>query len=266
MNTRATKTVNDKNSNLISDYEKVRLENIRRNEEFLKSLGLNEPVLKVDPNQIDFLNVKNSRKKRKADSDDYIPLPSSRRSSRISNGHSLDSSLKPSILTFPVRDDLLEKLQSLGHSGIPARKSLYFVNLENSDVDKLSDHDIILLCEEWLTSHANDAHFNDEDISISTKHKKKEFVMEKLEYVEDENETITRTSIKSAELRNFIQSISAEHSEKIPDAAISHCVHRINTMNSKKLTTRLKMMSRFVLYNKCIILFFNLCVLSLLFC
>jgi WD40 repeat protein len=71
----------------VSDYERVRLENIRRNQEFLASLGLDA----LRPNvHVGSSSSKDSNKRRKIAVEQAPALPS-RRSARVANGGSVKS-------------------------------------------------------------------------------------------------------------------------------------------------------------------------------
>lgn len=62
--------------------------------------------------------------------------------------------------------------------------------------------------------------------------------------VDEDSEYTKRERITATSLRDFIDSMNAEYSGNISDEQISHCVYRIQTMSSKRLATRIKMIAR----------------------
>lgn len=69
----------------LSAYELVRLENIRKNNEFLASLGLLAPAAKVVPlKKVADAEIKEKKIRQKREVEDAVPAGKRRRSSRLS--------------------------------------------------------------------------------------------------------------------------------------------------------------------------------------
>ena len=54
----------------------------------------------------------------------------------------------------------------------------------------------------------------------------------------------SRQKVTPSSLRQFIEEASPEHSKMVSDQAIVHCVHRLNSMSEKALSSRTKTIAR----------------------
>jgi hypothetical protein len=188
-----------------SEYETRRLENIAKNEEFLRSIGLsasgarnngmiNRSISTSDNNgneDVKDAGVKRPRSRRVVKNEDdnepndddnnrqYVEV---RRSKRISN--------------VPVEDD------QHGDSSIPAELRATRVALKRSDV------------------------IYKEEITI------------------DDDDEFPRIRITPVIVRNLIVSSNPDHDDLISNEQLLHCVHRVQSMSNKALGNRLKTIVR----------------------
>ena len=233
----------------LSELEQKRLENIRRNEAVLQSLGFNQP-------SHSFTDLPSSKRKRvkrerkqsdgNGDEEDYEPPVAIRRSSR------LDPKNKPGAIetlrSYPLDEELLQRLLEQGFEEIPARKSL--LNTNTSLEDAL----------DWLKLYENDPALDDPtkllpfvtDTTSSTSTSKRARTTPTPSSssrsaaaitITADNEETDRHPISSNELRTFIDQCNPFHSEMISDKAIVHCTSRIHAMNNDSLGKRIRAIS-----------------------
>lgn len=182
-----------------SEYEELRISNISRNEEFLRSLGLHD-----------------------SNSSRSYSLTDSRHDSRCR---------KSSITKSNQCRKSSKSLQVL-----VTRRSKRIMPKNNDDRD---DNNFIEL------SHKNTA------IQTAVMPKQSRIVDSSLSdgcntqiYCTDEMCDHTRIKINRDSLRLFIDNLNAEHSSKISDEQLSHCIMRIQSLSNKRLGTRVKMIAR----------------------
>ena len=237
----------------LSELEQKRLENIRRNEAVLQSLGFNQPSSSsTDLPSSKRKRVKQERKQsdENGDDEDYEPPVAIRRSSR------LDPKNKPGAIdtlrSYPLDDELLQRLLEQGFEEIPARKSL--LNTNTSLEDAL----------DWLKLYENDPALDDPtkllpfvtDTTSSTSKRARttptttssssSFRSAAAITITADNEETDRHPISSNELRTFIDQCNPFHSKMISDKAIVHCTSRIHTMNNDSLGKRIRAISTYV--------------------
>ena len=239
----------------LSELEQKRLENIRRNEAVLQSLGFNQP----SSSSTDLPSSKSQRVKRErkqsdenGDDEDYEPPVAIRRSSR------LDPKNKPGAIdtlrSYPLDEELLQRLLEQGFEEIPARKSLLNTNASLEDA------------LDWLKLYENDPALDDPtkllqfvtDTTSSTSTSKRARTTATPTSsssssrsaaaitITADNEETDRHPISSNELRAFIDQCNPFHSEMISDKAIVHCTSRIHTMNNDSLGKRIRAISTYV--------------------
>lgn len=188
-----------------SRLEVQRQENIRRNEAFLASLGLDTVVIpKIEQDQL--LKQNTRRKKRARDVELEEPMEMSRRtSSRLKN-----PGVDPELVVLGVQEDQLQRLLDLKITRRKARELL--IEFEG-DIEKTL---------EWIQSNP---------ILPAGRQ-----LQEKISYDGD----VSRNPISAPTLRKFIETLNASHSDEISNQAISHCCNRIHSMSNKALATRMK--------------------------
>ena len=232
----------------LSELEQKRLENIRRNEAVLQSLGFNRPSSSsTDLPSSKRKRVKQERKQsdENGDDEDYEPPVAIRRSSR------LDPKNKPGAIdtlrSYPLDEELLQRLLEQGFEEIPARKSLLNTNASLEDA------------LDWLKLYENDPALDDPTkllpfVTDTTSSKRARTTPTPSSSsrsaaaitITADNEETDRHPISSNELRAFIDQCNPFHSEMISDKAIVHCTSRIHTMNNDLLGKRIRAISTYV--------------------
>ena len=208
-------------SSELTEYESIRAENIKRNEAFLKSLGL--AAIKPPP------IVVKSKHRDEGDDEGYSEEDSGDDSDATGGGR---SKTKKRGKKRKVQSENAMNLQ-------PTRRSSRRFGGENAEP--------LLELDMYAESKANlqglRAVIAGERNIVKREYNKD--MDEVFEAVDDEDESHdTRKRISSQQLREFIVTSNKGHSELVSDEAIVHCTYRISSMSDKRLETRAKMIAK----------------------
>jgi hypothetical protein len=241
--------------NELSDYENLRLQNIQRNQEFLKNIGISEVALPSDSDELKGRVRKYNKSKRRyeymADDDaDYepenTPTEPLRRSSRLDptaiaarESLPLTPRISEIMTTDAIRPDFLAAVMALGHSEVRARKGLFNTAAADPDVP-VDVKAAVAAAEAWIAEHAFDRSVDNKYLTgVASRARGTPVAFD----LSEEAEGAEKSPVSAAGLAAFVGRTSETHSRSISNELLALTAHRVQTMSVRALTTRLKMIA-----------------------
>jgi hypothetical protein len=203
-------------SSNLSRLERLRQENIERNEAFLALLGLDTVTIPTTTttttiqNENIYQKKQNNKSRRRQQQQQQLSSEKENNSSSSVNGNQNSSSSRRSSRLNKKKPKLLDTSMPLSSE-------------QEEDVNQFSLD-------------------NNGYTRVGSKSKGR-FQTDTVSYDEDDEDGTIRNPITAPSLRTFIESLNQSHSEDISNNAIVHCVDRIKSMSNRALATRVNAIS-----------------------
>eukprot|EP00981_Chlorochromonas_danica_P010281 scaffold3079_cov187-Ochromonas_danica.AAC.8 len=202
-----------------SEYEKIRLDNIKRNEEYLASLGLTSSIPKT----------------RSSSTTTARSSSSSSSLNKAKRKRSLDS--------IEFNDD--DENDEVGRHRIselqPTRRSRRISSLKSSSSSNNDNN---------IKEEEEPFYFLEDNKNASSSSKRGSsnleglYFTDSIDWTDEDLHGDQRKIITAPQLRALIQSMNPEHDELISNTAVTHCAYRMSYMSNKQLVTRLQAVAR----------------------
>jgi hypothetical protein len=203
---------------MLSEYEQLRLNNIKRNEDFLKQMGLNDSLTGFKKDAVKQRKTVTKRIPQKSKTE-IVPLIAERRSKRLSH--------IPAETPDPISDESFENFEP--------KKGRYETD-ELYEIDEIELDSVVIYDDDGIKNVPSSEYLVSYIIASSPEHYERLSDAVSFLFLFFINHLITLNEIIFVfKIFNFFLTFKA----------IAHCLHRMKTMSNKALSTRLKKIAKY---------------------